>query len=336
MFSLSRFIFSSLASCFLLGLCGCSQQPSTDTKKSRLVLDWMPNPNHIPLFVGLQRGIFTKHGVDLEILRAYDADDVFAFLASGRVELAVCTMPNILRALDQNYPVTYVASVFDRPLIAFVARRDRGVEVFEDLNGCSLGAGFGMFTTAVVDSVENHTQVKFAQRKRVAFDLVPALVTGQVDAIVGAFWNIEVEQLRHMNVPLTAFRIDELDDLGVPPYHDVVIVSEEHFSYQEAFRKALDESIHFCQQFPDEAFELYMQANPEKGRSVREWEEKAWAATVPILASSQGVKEELWRDVWQWMVESGCRLRSKEFPEKILSSKAVIQSQAPILVSSDA
>lgn len=298
----------------LLLLVACSKAPSKKPD-CRLLLDWMPNPNHVALYAGLEKGIFSKHGIELDILRTYDCDDAFPFLATGRVELALCTMPMALRAADEGYPIRYVASLFDRPLVAFIARQDLGIESFEDLHGRSLGAGFGMFTTALVDCAEQHYGLAFSERRKIAFDLVPALTTGQVDVVTGAFWNIEAEQLKALGVPISVFKVD---DMGVPQYHNVVVVSHSNFSKRRAFQDALEESLDFCRSYPEEAFRLYLAANPEKGQSVRAWEEKAWEATLPLLGENSPPDAALWREVWAWMSRYGCHLRSEVFPEQVL------------------
>ena len=46
--------------------------PAAAQDKIRLLLDWFVNPDHAALVVAKQRGIFTKHGLDVELVAPAD------------------------------------------------------------------------------------------------------------------------------------------------------------------------------------------------------------------------------------------------------------------------
>ena len=50
----------------------------------------------------------------------------------------------------------------------------------------------------------------------VGFGLTPALASGRVDAIIGAYWNIEVPEIESRGVEVDVFRLEES---GVPDYN---------------------------------------------------------------------------------------------------------------------
>ena len=56
------------------------------------------------------------------------------------------------------------------------------------------------------------------------FDLVPALVSGKVDAVLGAYWSYEAIQLRQKGRNPQVIRIDRA---GVPTYDELVITASE-------------------------------------------------------------------------------------------------------------
>jgi putative hydroxymethylpyrimidine transport system substrate-binding protein len=72
----------------------------------------------------------------------------------------------------------------------------------------------------------------------VGFDLVPALLAKQVDAVIGAYFNIEgtILELETGERP----NITRLEDLGVPPYDELVIVANrERLDTDEAYEEAV-------------------------------------------------------------------------------------------------
>ena len=60
--------------------------------------------------------------------------------------------------------------------------------------------------------------------RNVGFDLVPALVTGKVDAVLGAYWNYEAVQLRQKGQRPNVIRIERA---GVPNYDELVVAANE-------------------------------------------------------------------------------------------------------------
>jgi len=74
---------------------GCQ---SNETEKTRLVLDWLPNPNHVPLYVGIAKGYFKDAGIDLEIKKIQDPSDPIPLLVSKQTDLAVSYSSYVLRA----------------------------------------------------------------------------------------------------------------------------------------------------------------------------------------------------------------------------------------------
>ena len=60
--------------------------------------------------------------------------------------------------------------------------------------------------------------------RNVGFNLSPALAAGKVDAIIGAYWNIEQIELERQGQPVGALRLDEH---GVPTYDELVLVTSD-------------------------------------------------------------------------------------------------------------
>jgi putative hydroxymethylpyrimidine transport system substrate-binding protein len=56
----------------------------------------------------------------------------------------------------------------------------------------------------------------------VGFNLVPAMLSGRVDATLGAFWNYEAIQLQQMGKHPNVLRMPQL---GVPNYDELVLVA---------------------------------------------------------------------------------------------------------------
>jgi putative hydroxymethylpyrimidine transport system substrate-binding protein len=132
----------------------------------------------------------------------------------------------------------------------------------------------------------------------VGFSLTPALLTGRVDAVLGAFWNYEGTELKLKG---KRPRIIRMEDAGVPAYNELVLVAnadalERDGDKIRAFIGALSRGVRDLRADPDEAIEGLLDANPdldpELQRAVVE-------VTLPLFVAPEG-KPFGWQDPAEW------------------------------------
>lgn len=265
----------------------------------RLVLDWLPNPNHVALFAGAHSGIFARHGIALDILKVQEPGDVIPYLTSGVADLAVTYMPSLILGAERRGANLNVAGyLIKEPLVALISRKE------VDLATCTIGCATDGVQTQMLEGLLQRNGILSKRILNISFDLVSALVTGQVDAIFGAYWNIEGEHLRQWNVEVEWLTMKEL---GTPHHFELVIVAQRELpaSFISRFRNALQEAIQFSTDHPDQAFALYAAANPDKTAKTLEWEHRSWNATIPLLATNQDDELEVWDHYREWLVSEG-------------------------------
>ncbi|NGX55700.1 MAG: hypothetical protein KR126chlam2_01339, partial [Chlamydiae bacterium] len=146
-----------------------------------------------------------------------------------------------------------------------------------------------------------------AKKCNVNIDLVTAMGTKSVDFIFGGFWNIEPAQLRSLGVETGYF---EFKEFGVPNYYEMIILANDHSPQSEPdfinrFQRALQKSIDFCKTHPLEAFQAYLQSNPDKRRKTITWELEAWETTYPLLADNQTIELEVLDPFYHWLADEG-------------------------------
>ena len=73
-----------LGAAILLALLGA---PAGAAERVRLMLDWTPNVDHVPLFWAREKGLFAREGLEVEILTPSDTADPLK-LAAVEIERA--------------------------------------------------------------------------------------------------------------------------------------------------------------------------------------------------------------------------------------------------------
>ncbi len=291
----------------LLLLLGCQTSSKLpETKPVHLILDWLPNPNHIPLYAGIERGIFKKYGIDLQIAKINDPGDTVSFLTSKKVDLALYYMPETCLAISQGAPIQPIGFLIKEPLNAFIYRKEEGIATPRDLAKKRLGYSVGGFGLNFLNHILSLNHIEPSEKFNVSFDLVSTLGCKRVDAIYGAYWNIETEHLRSLGIETDHFTLAQM---GHPTYYELIVVAHggTEFTSQpfiENFKLALQESINFSRENPDIAFGLYVKANPDKRARTFAWEKEAWKKTVPLLALNQENDPSVWDRFYQWIKSS--------------------------------
>ena len=56
--------------------------------KIKLALEWFINPDHLPFIVGLDKGLYKKNNIDLQIIEPEGHYDGFKELAQNNIQLA--------------------------------------------------------------------------------------------------------------------------------------------------------------------------------------------------------------------------------------------------------
>lgn len=292
---------AAVAALCLFALMGCSSPE--EQPKTRLMLDWLPNPNHIPLFVGIEKGFFTEQEINLEIRKINDPSDLVGYLKTNQTDLVLYYMPNIIRVNAKGYKLAPIGILIKEPLNAIIYRKNDSISTPTDLNGKQIGYCVDGTTTKMLDRILEQNRITNYEKQNVTFDLVSTLGTKKVDGIYGAYWNIEGEHLRSLGVDTEYF---SLSQLGLPTYYELMVVTKDssEFStadYTNRFQKALQASIDYSIANPESAFKIYAELNLDKSEKTLAWEKQAWIKTLPVLADKQVIDPNVWQEFEAWL-----------------------------------
>ncbi|MFN4218692.1 MAG: ABC transporter substrate-binding protein [Candidatus Bipolaricaulia bacterium] len=265
--------------------------PSSAQSQLVLVLDWLPNPNHVPLYVAQEMGFFAAEGlsVSLQAPTAFDPSDPAKLAASGRADGAITTPINLIVMRAQNIPLTAIGSLIQKPLGGLLALKERGIRTLADFKGRTIGYSLEPEEPVLWTAMLETAGLKPGdyQLVNVGFDTLPALLTGQVDAI-GAFRNVEkivVEVQEQKETVFFAF-----EEHGIPDHPQLVFIASEAIAQQKSellrrFLRAVARAVALTLQEPDRAFALFLRANPDLQREA-DLNRKFFEATLALFAGA--------------------------------------------------
>jgi putative hydroxymethylpyrimidine transport system substrate-binding protein len=252
-------------------------------QKLTVLLDWFVNPDHAPLIIAEERGYFADAGLEVEFVEPADPNDPPKLVAAGRGDIAVSYQPNLHLQVEAGLPLVRIGTLVATPLNTLVALRDGPIESVADLEGRKVGYSIGGFEDAVLGAMLERHGVSLDQVEliNVNFALSPALVSGQVDAVIGAFRNFELNQLDILGEPGRAFYPEEN---GVPAYDELIYVAHRDSLQRpelRGFLDAVEKATHWLINHPEESWEVFKASDPELDDELNR---RAWADTLPRLA----------------------------------------------------
>jgi putative hydroxymethylpyrimidine transport system substrate-binding protein len=205
----------------LLALALLAASPAAAAERLTVLLDWFVNPDHAPLIVAQEKGYFADAGLEVEMIAPADPNDPPKLVAAGRADIAISYQPQLHIQVNEGLPLVRFGTLVATPLNSLVVLEGAGIESVADLAGKTVGYSVGGFEDALLGAMlaEHGLELADVELVNVQFALTPALLSGQVDGVIGAFRNFELNQLEIEGSAGIAFYPEEE---GVPPYDELI------------------------------------------------------------------------------------------------------------------
>lgn len=254
--------------------------PAAAAEKMTVLLDWFVNPDHAPLVVAKEKGFFADAGLEVELVAPADPNDPPKLVAAGKADIAVGYQPQLHLQAAEGLPLKRIGTLVATPLNSVVTLSDSGIDSLSDLKGKKVGFSVGGFEDALLGTMlaDAGLTLSDVELVNVNFALSPALLSGQVDAVIGAFRNFELNQLAIEGRTGVAFYPEEH---GVPPYDELILLANAgklDDARLRPFVEAVERGTHYLVNHPDESWQLFVKAYPDLDDELNK---RAWADTLP-------------------------------------------------------
>jgi putative hydroxymethylpyrimidine transport system substrate-binding protein len=272
-----------------IGLTGCGEKKETlssrgSTQPFTLMLDWTPNADHVGIYQALADGDFAKAGLAVHVQIPADPATPLQLLAAGKVDAAISYEPEVMLARDRGLPVVSVAAIVQKPLTSIISLASKHIRRPANLRGKRVGDAGITYQHAYLKTILARAGVPASKVKEinVGANLVPALLSGRIDAILGGYWNVEAIQLMQRGKHPDVIRMDQV---GVPSYDELVlVVRRSTISNQTAelrrFVQAVGRGYAAARTNPTTAVDSLVAANPGLDRKLQL---ASVRATLPVF-----------------------------------------------------
>ncbi|MEW6266954.1 MAG: ABC transporter substrate-binding protein [Thermodesulfobacteriota bacterium] len=287
--------------------------PAWSADKVAFMLDWYPNPDHVPLYLAAEAGFFKDEGLEVDIIPPADPNDPLKLVAAGKIPFAVNYQPGVIMARAEGLKVVSIGALVQHPLSCILFLKSSGFKTPADLKGRRVGYSVDPLYRVLFEAVAEKAGLgpKDYELIRVGFNLTPPLLSGQVDAVCGAFKNYEAIQVE---LEGKAAGIFALEEHGVPDFYELVLITNaEEIKARparvQAFMRAVTKGIERTLADPQGSFEVFLKKHPDLRNELNRRSYQASLASFKGSPAQDGAK---WEKFQEFMLKR--RLIEKPMP----------------------
>ena len=186
-------------------------------------------------------------------------------VAAGQGDIALTYQPNFYLDVAAGLPIQRVGTSIATPLNTVMVLANGPITSLADLKGKTVGYSVAGYETALLGTMLESAGLKLGDVKliNVNFALTEPLITGQVDAVVGAYRNVEFFEMQIAGHPGKLFFPEEH---GVPAYDESIFVTsveKSHAPFVRPFLDAIGAAQLYILDYPDDAWAAFIKAYPK-------------------------------------------------------------------------
>lgn len=260
-----------------------STSPAWSMDKMTLILDWFINPDHGPILIAQEKGYFAEQNLEVEVVPPADPAVPPKIVAAGEADMAISYQPQLHLQVAENLPLIRVGTLVATPLNCLLVLEDGPIESIADLAGRKVGFSVAGVEEALLTAmlIPHGLSMEDIELVNVNWSLSPALMSNQVDAVIGAFRNFELNQMKLENVKGRCFYLEEE---GMPPYDELIYIANSNsmdISKIRRFLSAVEKGVQYIVNHPEESWNIFAATSPELNDDLNRL---AWFDTLPRFA----------------------------------------------------
>ena len=251
--------------------------------KITLLLDWFINPDHGPVIIANEKGMFEEEGLEVQIIPPANPSDPPKLVAAGKADIAISYQPQLHMQVHEGLPVIRIGTLVATPLNCLLVLKDGPIKQLSDLKNKKVGYSIAGMEQALLSAILKKANINKDEVEyiNVNWSLSPALMSKQVDAVIGAYRNFELNQMEIEGVEGKCFYIEEE---GVPPYDELIfIVNNQNINKKMLikFLSAIEKATQYIINHPEESWKIFANSSKELNNELNK---KAWFDTIPRFA----------------------------------------------------
>jgi NitT/TauT family transport system substrate-binding protein len=238
--------------------------------KASLRLDWINSGYHAIWYYGLDKGIFQKAGIDLEVLEGKGSAVTAQTVGNGSVLFGTADTAVVMGFISQGMPIKMVGGYLRQSALAIIFPAEKGWKRFSDMGSAKIGYSAGGASAQILPSLIKSSGL---EGKAQLVSMEPAakmssILAGRVDAIDSfGFLVVAILEGQGFKAATLSYANEGINIPGL-----ALIASDETIKKSpDLVRRmvtAMSEAIAAARQDPEGAIDSLMKRSPTLSRPV--------------------------------------------------------------------
>src|SRR6266576_2911606 len=248
-------------------------------------LNWMAGGPNAGFAAAVAEGYYKDAGLDVMLVQGNGSGNTAQLVANGRAQLAYADAVAVSQLIAKGAPMKIVATIYQSNPNAVMALKKTGIKSVADLKGKKVGVPSASSQTTMLPLLLKSNNLKESDINMIDMpvaSMVPALLQGQVDAVLGSIDAYQI-QAESQGAELDVYRFA---DYGVPTVSTSIFASNDYLkSNPDVVKKFVAASLKgwsFALDHPDQAIKDVKKVFPEVNEKLAAAE---LAAITPLFCS---------------------------------------------------
>jgi NitT/TauT family transport system substrate-binding protein len=190
-------------------------------------LNWMAGGANAGFAAAVVEGYYKDAGLDVTVIQGNGSGNTAQLVANGRSQVAYADAVAVSQLIAKGAPMKVVATVYQSNPNAVMALKKTGIKSVKDLAGKKVGVPSGSSQTTMLPLLLKSNNLKESDINMIDMpvaSMVPALLQGQVDAVLGSIDAYQI-QAEAQGAQLDVYKFA---DHGVPTVSTSIFVSNSY------------------------------------------------------------------------------------------------------------
>ena len=251
------------------------QAAETTLKHASLMPLWSPQAQFAGYYVARDKGIYTRNGLEVEIIRAGPGLSPAEELEKGRVDFAILWLSTALEHRSSGAELINLAQISQQSSMMLISKKTAGIRTVDDMNGRKVGLWEGDVSIPPRALFARH-RIKIREVRQ--SHTVNLFLRGGID-VTSAMWFNEYHTIINSGVDPEELNVLFIRDLGMNFLEDGIYTMKKTLDKDPelaaAFVEASLEGWRYAFDHPEEALDIvikYMrEAHLPANRMHQKW-----------------------------------------------------------------
>ncbi|MCX8059517.1 MAG: ABC transporter substrate-binding protein [Spirochaetes bacterium] len=221
----------------------------------KLAIGFIPHIQFTPLYVGIEKGIYKKYGIDLKIEYGFGID-IFSLLSTEKIDIGLSDSDQLIIAGSKGIELKSIFQYYQKYPVTIVAKKSK-IEKIEDFVDKKIGTPdiFGTSFIGLLIFLNYYNLTNKVKIEKIGYTQIASLTSDKVDAAV-CFYNNEPVQMEENGINLNYWNVKDISDIVGASF----ITSNKTLTRKkdiiDNFIVATTEAFNFTTKNIDEAYEI--------------------------------------------------------------------------------